>query len=471
MVFADFTDNIRKKFAECADFAERKIVCDNNFEITVLYIINLCDKKYVTESVLKPVSITNSQKITQDSVTKTLAALPLAECANEEDAVKKILSGNAVITINFNSAYRAYAVDSKSEDGRSISEPESEAVVRGPRQGFVESAEANVTLLRKIIKSASLKVIDFTFGKNTATSVKVMYYDGIVRKDVLKRLIDKLNNVKMPSCVDSGYLEQLLQSKEFYLFSEVGNSEKPDKIASKILGGRIAIICDGSPVVLTVPYLFTESIQSAEDYLKNIYYASFIRLLRFFGMIIAVFLPSIYIAMLEFHKGALPFSLYKLQSVARNDVPFDLFTETLVVLIIFEIVREVGVRMPKAVGDALSVVGGLILGDAAIKAGLTSETVVVIAALTGICNFMNPTYMNVNVLLRFVNLFLAKAFGFFGISAGFLTLLAILCSKKSFGVPYMFPFAPSSNQILTDTIIMQPNFAAENEQTEILKKD
>lgn len=471
MVFADFTDNIKNKFADCADFAERKIVCGTDFEITVFYIINLCDKKYITESILKPISIINSQRITNDSVTKTLAALPLAECANEQDAVKKILSGNAVIAINGKLQFCVYAVDSKSEDGRSISEPESEAVVRGPRQGFVESAEANVTLLRKIIKSESLKVIDFTFGKNTATSVKVMYYDGIVRKDVLKRLIDKLNNVKMPSCVDSGYLEQLLQSKKFYLFSEVGNSEKPDKIASKILGGRIAIICDGSPVVLTAPYLFTESIQSAEDYLKNIYYASFIRLLRFLGMIIAIYLPSVYIAMLEFHKGALPFSLYKLQSGARNNVPFDLFTETLVVLFVFEIVREVGVRMPKAVGDALSVVGGLILGDAAIEAGLTSETVVVIAALTGICNFMNPTYMNVNVLLRFVNLFLAKAFGFFGISAGFLTLLSILCSKKSFGVPYMFPFAPSSKQILADTIIMEPNFAAENEQTEILKKD
>ena len=179
-----------------------------------------------------------------------------------------------------------------------------------------------------------------------------------------------------------------------------------------------------------------------------------------------MFLPAIYIAVHEFHKGALPYSLYKIQMQTRTDVPFDIFTEMLVVLLVFEIVREVGVRMPKAVGDALSVVGGLILGDAAIKAGLASETVIVIAALTGICNFMNPTFMNANVLLRFVALITAKILGFFGISIVIMLLLSILCKKESFGVSYMTPFAPTNKNILYDTVIMNPYICSSNSKKE-----
>lgn len=458
---------IEHKFQNCADFAKRTLTNENNQVITVLYIINLCDKKYITDGILRPISINIEKIFDKDTLPGILATLPLSECSDVNDAVQKILSGNALITGKFEDKSFCYLADARSEDGRSISEPDSEAVVRGPRQGFVENAMVNLTLIRKIIRSEKLKVINMSFGSKTNTDIKIVYYEGIARQDVLDELLKRLSEIDMNSCVDSGFLELKLQSKKLNLFSEVGNSEKPDKVASKILGGRIAIICDGSPVVLTVPYLFTESIQSAEDYTKSIYYATFVRILRFLGMMIAIYLPATYVAIHEFHKGALPYALYKTQMLARSNIPFDIFTEMLVVLVIFEIIREVGVRMPKAVGDALSVVGGLILGDAAIKAGITSETVIVIVALTGICNFMNPTYMNTNVLLRFANLFLAKIFGFFGISVGFVLTLCILCSKKSFGVSFMTPFAPVSENILKDTIIMKPYSANKQETSEM----
>ncbi len=455
---------IDRIFSNCSDFAKR--VLDEQ-ELTVLYIINLCDKKYITEGVLKPLSIQRKNNLDRTALTSVLASLPLSECGDTREIADKILSGNAVIIGQDNSGIFCFAADARSEDGRSISEPESEAVVRGPRQGFVENAMVNATMLRKIIRSSNLKILNIRLGDKTNTDVKVVYYEGIADKSVLERLLKRLSEISMNSCVDSGFLELKLQSKRFNLFSEVGNSEKPDKVASKILGGRIAIICDGSPVVLTVPYLFTESIQSSEDYLKSIYYASFIRILRVLGMLISVYLPAFYVAIHEFHKGALPYSLYKIQMQSRSDVPFDIFTEMFVVLLVFEIVREVGVRMPKAVGDALSVVGGLILGDAAIKAGIASETVIVIAALTGICNFMNPTYMNANVLLRFTSLIFGKVLGFFGITALFMLTLCILCKKESFGVPYMMPFAPPSNKILTDTVIMNPYTASRKENNEL----
>lgn len=453
MFYEELINITENEFAGCGDFAKRELTEQN---ITVLYIINLCDKKYITDSILTPLSIQRKTDINKNSINGILASLPLAECKTVVDIKEKLLSGNAVIIGKNQSGDYCYAADAKSEDGRSISEPESESVVRGPRQGFVENAMVNLTLLRKIIKSSRLKVINMKLGTKTSTDIKIVYYEGIANKKVLDKLIQKLSDISIDSCVDSGDLELRLQSSRFNLFSEVGNSEKPDKVASKILGGRIAIICDGSPVVLTVPYLFIESIQSSEDYLKSVYYASFIRILRSVSLFLSVFLPGIYIAIHEFHKGALPYSLYKIQMQTRSNVPFDIFTEMLVVLIVFEIVREVGVRMPKAVGDALSVVGGLILGDAAIKAGLASETVIVIAALTGICNFMNPTYMNTNVLLRYLSLISGKILGFFGISVVMMLILNILCKKDSFGVPFMTPFSPSSRNILSDTIIMKP---------------
>ncbi len=453
-----------KIFSDCSDLAKRELYQQG---LTVLYIINLCDKKYITSSVLMPLSVQRNAVINRDTITSLLASLPLSECKNTDEISEKLLSGNAVIFGNDNNGIFCFAADAKSEDGRSISEPESEAVVRGPRQGFVENAMLNVTMLRKIIRSNNLKVLNMKFGSNTDTDVKIVYYEGIADKNVLKKLLERLSEISMDSCVDSGTLELKLQSKKYNLFSEVGNSEKPDKVASKILGGRIAIICDGSPVVLTVPYLFTESIQSSEDYLKSIYYASFIRLLRVVGMLLSVYLPAVYVAIHEFHKGALPYSLYKIQMQSRSDVPFDIFTEMFIVLLVFEIVREVGVRMPKAVGDALSVVGGLILGDAAIKAGIASETVIVIAALTGICNFMNPTYMNVNVLLRFSCLILGKVLGFFGITVLFILTSCLLCKKESFGVPYMMPFAPVDTGIFRDTAVMNPYAATDKANSEL----
>lgn len=463
----EFIKEIENKFSGCSDFTKRVLKRKDTTEITVIYIINLCDKKYITEGVLKPLSFDKDLPSNPDYLSGILASLPLSECIDVNCAVEKILSGNAIIVGSVNDTFYCYSADAKSEDGRSINEPESEAVVRGPRQGFVENAMLNLTMLRKIIKSEKLKVINMKFGQNTQTDVKIVYYEGIVRKDVLDNLLKRLEKIKLRSCVDSGNLELMLQSSKYNLFSEVGNSEKPDKVASKILGGRIAIICDGSPVVLTVPFLFTESIQSAEDYLKSIYYATFIRMLRLLSMLITVYLPAIYIAIHEFHKGALPYSVYKLQMQNRSNIPFDIFTEMFTVLLTFEIIREVGVRMPKAVGNALSVVGGLILGDAAIKAGLTSETVIVIAALSGICNFMNPTFMNTNVLLRFTNLFLAKIFGFFGLCTGIMLILAVLCSKTSFGISYMSPFAPIDKKIIKDTVIVKPYAAAQMQENEI----
>lgn len=461
----EFCGQIKEIFSDCSDFAVRESESRQGERFLVMYIINLCEKQYVTDGILRPIC-ESGESLCAENIPRILAALPLSPCDGTSAAVDKLLSGNAVICGGADSFF-AYAVDSKNESGRSISEPDGEVVVRGPRQGFVESAEANVTLIRKIIKSPKLKVISYKFGELTDTSVKIMYYDGIASSRVINTVKQRLSKIKMRSCIDSGYLEQCLQGTRHRLFSEVGNSEKPDKVAAKLLSGRVAIICDGSPVVLTAPYLFVESIQSSEDYLKNIYYAVFVRLLRLAAMLITLYLPAIYVAVMGFHNGAVPYSMHVAQLKARSNIPFDVFTELLVILIIFELIREVGVRMPKAVGDAVGIVGGLILGDAAIKAGIASETVIMIAALSAICNFMNPTYMNINVPLRFANLILAKIFGYFGIAAGFMMLITLACAEYSFGVPFMSPIAPTKDGILYDTVMIDPGKALSKAKNEL----
>lgn len=461
-----FLDDLQARFERCADFSVRCSATSTGCAFTVVYLSNYCDKRYVTESILKPL-VKASSVLDAKTLPSLLAALPLSACTSQEEAVEKLLSGCAVLFGDGESGFYTFVADAKNDEGRSITEPNSEVAIRGPRQGFVESAQANVVMLRKILKTPQLKVEKTQVGNVSKTEVYLVYIDGIARSDILDTLKRKIQGVSLSSCIDSGYLEHFLQDNRFVFFSEVGNSEKPDKVAAKLMGGRIAVVCDGSPVVLTVPYLFIESVQSAEDYLKNAYYATFVRVLRFIGMFLALFLPALYVAALDFHKGALPMALYRSIEQSRSQVPFDVFTELFIILIIFEIIREVGIRMPKAVGDAVSIVGALILGDAAIKAGIASEPVIMVASLTAICNFMNPPHMNSNVLIRLLHLVLAKLFGFFGIALGFFALMTILCRKRSFGIPYLSPLAPFSSRATADTVLAFPLDALERQSEEL----
>jgi spore germination protein KA len=384
-----------------------------------------------------------------------------------EKASEFLLGGFAVVFTDISEGVSAYACMARNDPGRSVSEPESETVVRGPREGFTEKAEDNTALIRKRLRTPALKIINLTVGSYSETNVRVLYLEGVADGRLVEDIISRIENMKLPTVMDSGYIEQLLTGGRNSLFTEVGNSEKPDKVAAKISSGRVAIICDGSPVVLTVPYLFVEGLQSAEDYLKTPYYASFIRIIRFFSMLVSLYLPSFYIAVMEHHKNAVPYKLYLAISDKRSDIPFSLFGELIVILVIFEFIREVGIRMPGPVGSAVSIVGGLILGDAAISAGISSAPVIMVASLTAICTFIVPPFMNSTVLVRLVNILLARFFGIVGIAASAVILAARLASKDSFGVPYMMPFSVPSAAGSFDGLLMNPAKAIENSSGEM----
>ena len=266
-------------------------------------------------------------------------------------------------------------------------------------------------------------------------------------------------------------MEICIQDGKAPFYPTVGNSERPDKVAAKLMEGRVAIVVDGSPVVLTAPYLFCEAFQVTEDYTKSPWYATFVRLLRFVSYAVALYLPALFVALFVRHKDVLPEYLISSVSEAREKLPFSLFWEVLVIFLIFEAVREVGLRMPKAVGSAVGLVGSLILGDSAIKAGITSAPILIVVALAAVCNFMIPPYMNANILYRFFMIVISGALGLFGFFVAVMLAVVMLCAKSSFGVPYLSPFAPIDPWGLRDFIYMAPLWAMKRVPISITGKE
>ena len=452
---------LEKDFEASCDFALREICLPCKVKIHVASFTGLCDKTYISESIIRPLFALADKDFLQDA----MLAAKLSHIDSHEAAKISLLSGNALVFFDLCEQVHCFATDAKAPIFRSVSEPDSEVVVRGPREGFVESAVTNVALLRKRLATEKLCVEKTTVGNICPTEIYIVYLDGIADKKVVERIKNKISKTNLPSVIDSGYIEHSLGDSRYPLFPDVGNSEKPDKVAAKLVGGRVAVICDGSPVVLTLPYFFIESLQSAEDYLKSPYFATFLRILRILGAIIAIFLPAVYIALLEFDVSAIPHTLYMTIKESRNDIPFTPFTELAVLLFVFEIIREVGVRMPGAVGNAVSIVAGIILGDAAIKAGIAGAPVIMVAAISATCSFIDPPIMNSLPLVRMACLVFARIFGLFGVAFFMLLLLCTLCVKTSAGKPYLSPFAFS-----VDRIVVLPDIALKNAPNETREK-
>lgn len=462
-------EKFKSIFSNCFDFNAREIPVTDNFSVYLINLGNYSDRAFISETIVKPLTQLNVPIKNAKHLMSVVSSNEFAPLLSFEEAQKSLLSGGAIVLCDSqNEGTLIFFAMAKGGAARSVSEPDSEVVIRGPREGFVENAADNIALLRKRLRTPDFKSERLFAGKITNTDIYICYLDGVCDKNTLSSVKEVISQIEIPSVMDSGYIEHYLQKKTPSLFTNVGNSEKPDKVAAKLCEGRIAIICDTSPIVLTVPYLFVESLQSSEDYLKTPFYATFIRCIRFTSLIFSLFLPSLYLALLEHHSQVLPHKLFMTALDARKDIPFSLFGELLVILIIFELVREVGVRMPRAVGDAVGIVAGLILGDAAISAGIASSQVIMVAALCAVSSFALPPLMNSIVLIRFIILIVTKLLGFEGIVISCAFLIIYLCKKESFGVPYFTPFSPLSKKGVLDSILSVPKKAL---KAESYKKD
>ncbi|CAM3756210.1 spore germination protein [Cohnella lubricantis] len=370
--------------------------------------------------------------------------------------IEELLTGSTIILSDGSSV--AFAAATRGGEKRSVDEPSSQTVARGPKEGFTEDVQTNISLIRRRIKSPLIRVENRLLGKHTKTVTSVVYMKGIAREEVVEEIRRRLSRIEVDSILESGYVEEFIQDEVWTPFPTIQNSERPDAIAAGILEGQVAIVVDGSPFVLLAPVTFVKFFQSSEDYYQRFDIATFLRVIRMVSFFISMLLPSLYIAITTFHQEMLPTPLLISLAAQREGVPFPALIEAMLMEVTFEVLREAGVRMPRIIGPAISIVGALVLGQAAVQAGLVSAAMIIVVSFTAIANFVIPA-LNMAIaarLIRFAMMLLAATLGLFGIMSGVMILLIHLVSLKSFGVPYMTPLAPLKISNLKDVLVRAP---------------
>ncbi|MGH1070676.1 spore germination protein [Bacillus cereus] len=374
---------------------------------------------------------------------------------NFDELYDALLSGNTILLIN--KFKQGLIAGTSGGEKRGVQESTSQAVIRGPKDGFTENIRVNTALIRKRIKSPNLWLENLTIGIETQTNVSIMYINGIVNNSLVKEVKTRLKKIQIDGILESGQIEELIQDKTYTPFPTIYNTERPDVIAAGLLEGRIAVLIYGTPFILLVPALFVQFLQSPEDYYQRTDFG-LIRILRYMSLFIALVAPSFFIAITSFHQEMIPPPLLMSLAAQREGVPFPAFIEALIMEIAFEVLREAGIRMPRAIGQTVSIVGALVIGQAAVEAGLVSAAMVIVVSITAICNFTIPSF-NMGIAIRisrFGFILLAGSFGMFGIIVGIFFLVLHLCSLQSFGIPYMTPLAPFSIKEQQDTLIRLP---------------
>lgn len=341
---------------------------------------------------------------------------------------------------------------------RSIEEAANESVIRGSREAFVESIQTNLTLIRRRIRNPKLKTEQMIIGKESKTIVVVTYIEGICSEKIINEMRKRLSYIDIDGVLGSSYLQECIQDTPYSPFPQVQYTERPDTVCGSLLEGRIAVLVDNTPIALLAPVTLPMLLQAAEDYYQSFIFASFIRLVRllFFG--ISLLLPSLYIAITTFHPEMMPFDLLISVSASREIVPFPALLEALVMEMAFEALREASIRIPKSIGQAVSIIGALIIGTAAVQAGIVSAAMVIIVSLTGIASFIIPNFdLGLSFrLLRFPIMLLAGFFGIFGITCGLLVIYIHMINLKSFGVPFLSPFTPFNRFDYEDSVLRTP---------------
>ncbi|MCL2851328.1 MAG: spore germination protein [Firmicutes bacterium] len=397
---------------------------------------------------------TSESKKILDFVTKELLTIcDFAVKETFEDAKNELLNGKTVMIIDGVAEY--ISLDTTVFPARGIAEPPTNSVVLGPREGFTENLVMNIGLVRKRLKTSDLVLVNNPVGKYTSTNVSVMYIKSIADQEIVDDVIKRIKSIEIDGILDSFYIMQYLQGENMNIFRQVGNSEKPDVVASKILEGRIAIFVDGSPIVLTVPYVLLEDIQAADDYYTNSSIVTLRRFIRIFGAVLAITLPGLYIAMQLYHYNIIPLNTLFLVTNSVENTPFSPMLEMIVVLVLFEIMYEAALRMPRHLGAATGLVAALVLGGTAVDAGLMSAPAVLVAALSLITMYILPSLAPQISLLRFIFVIIGGMLGLYGIILGGILLVIYLCSLDNFGTPMLAPFAPYVKGDMRDAIIME----------------
>lgn len=448
----------RALYADSSDIIFRSFIIGESIEASIVYLEELTDVQLMDAQVIA--SLVQEELQSLQSITTFIEKkLPISNIEKVQtilECTDSIANGNPILLIE--GLDTAFSFGIAKWEKRNIEEPAAESGIRGPREGFTETISVNLSLIRRIIKSPALKMKALHVGKYTKTKVIISYLEGVVDQTLIDEVENRLKRIDVDGILESGYIEEYIEDNPYSPFPQLLSTERPDVVSANLLEGRVAIIIDGTPFVLVAPVTFFSLFQSQEDYYERFLIGSIIRLLRYAFLMISLLLPALYIALTTFHQEMIPTALLLSIASARESVPFPALVEVLMMEITFEALREAGVRLPKQIGSAISIVGALVIGQAAVQAGLVSAPMVIIVSITGISSFMIPRYtIGISIrILRFPIIFLASALGLLGVMIGIVFFTIHLASLRSFGVPYLSPLTPMNSKELKDMIIRAP---------------
>lgn len=458
---------VKDKIGFNSDVIIRKLLIGKiGIRASIVYVDGLADTDIINEHILKPLMFgfkeceglnnLNGADIKDYIKNHIISLTDITEIQTLETLISKVLSGSTALLIDGYS--EIFILGTQGWKSRSIEEPETEVVVRGPRVGFTETLRDNTALLRRYTLDPNLTMLDFQVGRRTRKSLNLVYIKDIAEPELVnevKRRIEKIDTDDVP---ESGSIEQLIEDNFLSPFPQIQNTERPDRVIGAINEGRVAILLDGTPFALIAPVTFSMLLQSPEDYYERWIPASLTRALRFFAAIISLFFPAIYIAFISYHHGLMPTKLAISIAGTRMGVPYPSVIEALLMEIAIEILREAGIRLPRPVGQAIGIVGGLVIGEAAVQAGIISPIMVIIVAVTAISSFTIPHYgLGLSLRwLRFIAMIFAATLGLYGVILFFLMILIHFVKLKSFGVPYITPAVPYSMSDLKDFLFRMP---------------
>ncbi|MGV3487053.1 MAG: spore germination protein [Tuberibacillus sp.] len=445
-------------YSNSSDVIFRRFTIGGKINAVLVYIQGLSDFEEIDRSVLTPLMEPAYEECPdlREIIEHKLTVSDVKEVTTIADTIDQIASGNPVILVDRHSF--GVALGLAKWEKRSIEEPTAESVVRGPREGFTETIIVNTSLLRRKIKNPNLKMKSLKIGKQTKTQVILTYIETLVDPTLVEEVTNRLKRIDIDGILESGYIEEFIEDNPYSPFPQVLTTERPDVASASLLEGRVAILVDGTPFVIIVPVTLYSLLQAPDDYYQRFMIGTLIRWLRYLFLLIALTLPSLYVAILTFHQEMIPTSLLLTIAKTREEVPFPALVEALIMEVTFEILREAGLRLPKQIGSAVSIVGALVIGDAAVNSGLVSAPMVMVVAITGIASFAIPRY-NAAIafrMLRFPIIFLAGTLGLLGIMLTLIAIIIHLSSLRSFGVPYLSPFAPLDGSEMKDSLFRAP---------------
>lgn len=432
------------------DVIIREFIIGEKNDSCILFIAGMVDNNVINEFIIPPlINAVDIRDIAKESISdyilnNVISINQVVKTNNLDEITIKVLSGITALFIE--GSDECLLIESRGFEKRSIDRPQTESVIRGSQEAFTEDLRTNLTLLRRAIKNENLIIEMTRVSKTNHASCAIAYLKDIASPELIKEVKRRVNNIDTDLILGAGMLEQLIEDNCFMLFPQLIDTERPDRAVSFLIEGKVLMIVDGTPFVMAAPITLFHLLHTSEDSLLRWEYGTFLRFIRYMGVLIALFLPGVYIALTLYHHEMIPTQLLISIVKTRQQVPFPAVMEMVMLEVAFELIREGGIRVPGVIGNTLGIVGALILGQAAVAAGLVSPILIIIAAVAGIGSFVIPNYsLSIGIrILRFIIILYGVVAGFFGISLAIVSISLIACNMKSFGVPFLSPIAPKT---------------------------